>query len=954
MMASIFRILALRLAILAAIPHVSAGQSNWEFLGGPYGGRITGMAETSAGVLYASTYGAGLQRSTDGGESWAQINFSATHHNQTVHTIFVDLNDRIVVASAEGQIYASDTGSDFGLISEVTGFPTAFSRNPINGKLVLVLHDGSYGYSIFESADDGQSWSPIVQNSPLLAGGFFDFHLLATGSLIGVSSANGVVVSADGGLNFSTRNGAILNNAEPTFSLVVAPNGDLYRLTYKGIYRSSDQGASWTSIKGNLPGSHFSGRLLIHDGHLMFFNSSENTSGGQSVFSSVLGNSTWTRVSDEFLCYEGERFDVFVSSNGSLFSLFDGKGIRQSTDDGVTWSASDEGITAIDFHDLVETDQGTLIMSDGGGLSTFIPGNGAWLRYSFLSQPLNLKPAIMTFETGADAVVLNGNRIYSTLDGGRTWSARSNASYFFWTASRANGKIYAFATRQLDGTRVILRSDDQGVTWVVEYFFESTSGSFVMDYFAMDESRNAYVGVLEDDNSITVVRINLDSKSATPLRNVPYLHGLYEEYGRLFVVTSGSGAGWEVSYSDNQGGSFSELPIPNMIEPPGLKIYEDELFVLGPFGAVFRTSDEGSNWQNWLNFLEGHFTSTRNIVRTNLGNYYELVQNKGLFLRLPAIKIGQSIAFSPMTDREIRLGGFEPEVHSTCGLPVTLTSSDETIARVEGMQIIPLGEGSVQITASQSGSSYCEPAVPVQMSLNVIKSPQEIVLGTLPEITVASESFDLPATATSGLVVEFESTSPGISLTGKRVTVLEAGVVSITVRQPGNGIYHAAVEKSYLFCVRPNPPGLTLVTGTPSIISSNASGTHTWYKDGEAIPGQTNSIQVTDQGTYTAKVTVNSCESTLSDAVILAITGLDRDSEVNVFPNPVAVGGEIFVALPQQGPSWITLYDVQGRVVNHVKGDETEIRLTTGGLRPGLYLLEIRQHSARTIRLVIR
>lgn len=937
--------------------NVAVGQNLWHFLDGPYGGRITGMAETSTGILYAGTYGAGLQRSTNGGISWVQVNFTPTHHNQTVHVVFVDENDKIFVASAEGQIYVSDTGSNFELISEVVGFPTALSRNPTNGKLMLVLQDGSYNYSLFDSPNDGETWDLIAQNSPLMTGSFTDLNIKPDGTLVGVTGLNGVIVSIDGGLNFSPRNGSIPINVEPTYSMVVAPNGDLYRLTYKNIYRSADVGVTWTSIKGNLPGSHFSGRLLIRENSLFFFNAADNTSGSQSVFVSPLGTNTWTRVSNEFPVYEGERFNMFCSAVGGMFSITDGKGLWQSRDHGATWEHSDQGITAMDFQDLVETSERTLIMSDAGGLTTFDPAVSTWYRFSFSAQPFIAKPKVVTFDTGVDAMVVNGANIYSTSDGGRTWSTSLNSSYFFWTAAEANQKIYAYATRQMDGTRVILRSDDRGASWIVEYFFPSVGGGFNMEHFAMDENRNAYVGILEPDNSMSVQKINLDTKNQTLLHNTPFLFGLYAEEGGLYIVRPG--VGYQVLYSDNEGMSFTEIPnTPQMIEPPRIQVHGNELFLLGPFGAVFRTIDAGAHWESWLNLLEGYFTSTNDLVHTSTGNYYAVVQNKGLYIRLPALKLEQSITFAPMADREIRLGDFEPSVNATSGLLVTLVSSDETIARIEGNRIVPVSEGSVEITASQPGNDIFYPALPAQQTLNVVKSPQAITFNSLPGVTIASEPFDLSAISTSGLEVIFESTSLAISLSDKKVTMVQAGPATITASQPGDGMYLAAEDVIRTFCVNPLPPNLSIGTETARIITSDVTGMHTWYRDGVLLPGLSeNFIEATVSGTYTASVVVNTCESALSEGVPLVITDLESQtlSTDLVFPNPAAVNSTVSIELAEPGPGTVAIYDIKGKEVKHAASTEqATIPLETSGLAPGLYLVTIRQSSVRVRRLIIR
>src|SRR6266487_2683708 len=65
---------------------------------------------------------------------------------------------------------------------------------------------------------------------------------------------------------------------------------------------------------------------------------------------------------------------------------------------------------------------------------------------------------------------------------------------------------------------------------------------------------------------------------------------------------------------------------------------------------------------------------------------------------------------------------------------------------------------------------------------------------------------------------------------------------------------------------------VALCTGDSVILTSNAYGGNQWYKDGVAISGSTYSILiVTTAGNYTAKITVNGCESVSSNAIAVTV-----------------------------------------------------------------------------------
>ena len=58
--------------------------------------------------------------------------------------------------------------------------------------------------------------------------------------------------------------------------------------------------------------------------------------------------------------------------------------------------------------------------------------------------------------------------------------------------------------------------------------------------------------------------------------------------------------------------------------------------------------------------------------------------------------------------------------------------------------------------------------------------------------------------------------------------------------------------------------------GSHTILTSSSSTGNQWYKDGNAIAGATNpTLEVSESGTYTVKVSANGCTSEASaDAVI--------------------------------------------------------------------------------------
>jgi hypothetical protein len=70
-------VLALAAALLAvSLPMKGFSQSQvvWQQTNGPLGGWVTALIQNAAGQLVAATYGGGVFRSTDNGNTWMRIN----------------------------------------------------------------------------------------------------------------------------------------------------------------------------------------------------------------------------------------------------------------------------------------------------------------------------------------------------------------------------------------------------------------------------------------------------------------------------------------------------------------------------------------------------------------------------------------------------------------------------------------------------------------------------------------------------------------------------------------------------------------------------------------------------------------------------------------------------------------------------------------------------------------
>ncbi len=194
-------------------------------------------------------------------------------------------------------------------------------------------------------------------------------------------------------------------------------------------------------------------------------------------------------------------------------------------------------------------------------------------------------------------------------------------------------------------------------------------------------------------------------------------------------------------------------------------------------------------------------------------------------------KASQTITFASIPTRFAGSGAFQVFPIASSNLTVALSSSNTAVATVTGSSITPLTAGSTTISATQAGNVNFNAAVTVDRVLTVVNTPIAqtisfdrltprrvvgqtdiynraaalITASTAPNfyfadaLTIAQNtakaegSFQLVATASSGLPVSFASSVAGVAtISGSLCTPVSAGITLITATQAGNSAYSAA------------------------------------------------------------------------------------------------------------------------------------------------------------------
>jgi photosystem II stability/assembly factor-like uncharacterized protein len=245
----------------------SGGNSFAQILG-PEGGFIE-YDPKNAQVIYADTWFAGLNKSTDGGATWTALGIDIDNgHSETLSIARGDTN-RLLAVRTDGRVSRSTNGgASWADTFSVAGVAISSVR--------FAPSDDSHAYAasangrIWRSTDSGATWVELP-NAGLPAARVHDIEVdwtqplrvyLAFGAL-GVRQLWRGEVDAAGNATWFDASGALPAVSLPDLALTGLALDPLYEETLYaanilGVYRSTDGGESWAPFDQGLPNSFVS------------------------------------------------------------------------------------------------------------------------------------------------------------------------------------------------------------------------------------------------------------------------------------------------------------------------------------------------------------------------------------------------------------------------------------------------------------------------------------------------------------------------------------------------------------------------------------------------------------------------------------------------------------------------------------------------------------------------
>ncbi len=528
------------------------------------------------GVLFASLYD-GFYTSANNGTSWTRLNLENINGN-----IAVCPNGDIVMATNNAGLYVStDGGLTFGTAKYTYSSELFYSDGTIvstsNNVIFAKLFDQATNrYKLKRSSNRGVTWTDVV-----LPGAF-------------VGTYNLLQLSVDGA-------------------------GSVYLVTYDGIYKSTDNGTTWTSSKGNLTESYgYRARVYVSPTNELYFPVFKSNT--TALKKSVDGGTTWTDVGNT----PAEVFDF--AWIGAKWVIGSPNGVYTSADAGVTYINASTGITNLYPTDLYLASQNRLLVNstDNNVKSVISNDKGTtWANDQLSFQQFTNLP-----DGSLIGLITAGNKGYKSIDNGTTWQA-------YFTFSNGGGQQYFTP----NGTDHYIRTysdiwySNNLTTWskLAIAGLPNISDRNLQD-FAADTGGILYVQLYNyQTNSYEAYQILFGSAASLNQVQKPkklaYYKGkiyLYGSEGTL--ATTADGSVW-IKQSVPGGQGF-------------IIAARDYYFIPAYGGALWLSRDKGQTWQSvGLATTTGNYNNFTDVVVNELDGFAYATLNNSVVRKSAVIVI---------------------------------------------------------------------------------------------------------------------------------------------------------------------------------------------------------------------------------------------------------------------------------------------------------------------------
>lgn len=583
--------------------------AQWTALNGPPGGSGTDFEIDAAnGKLYSIINSEHLFVSSNDGASWTEISTAAN-----LYPYDLLINGNILLLLNYSNLYKSeDAGATWVRVSANNQFSGArkLYRLGSSSTFFIAGWDGLY-----VSEDAGVNWKKIYEGNYVT-----DLTITASGDVY-FSSSEGISKHAmpATGQQWAPENvSLVLSVSNNTIRLTNDATG-VYAITDYDVIKSSNNGASWPSIKtSTITESYFytSAWGKASNG-LYVFNPSYNT----AYFTGNNGTSWSAKTGLGTSSYINE---IRFADNNKAFVGVDNDGIFKTTDAASTWTQASTGINLAFGRSIVVSTSGRILISTGYNSKGYWfsdNAGAAWSRKSLANAVEKLKRLPNNTILG-----LGYSQLQYSTDNGSNWTAKTDGTTFqdvTFNTTFSSTTVYGV------GYSRISKSTD-GINWTDLSITGLPAGGYQGSMIAQDDSGNLFVYIYSYDTGQYEIYVitgitAAGTTGAASLLTIP-LGGNDEQYGlnviNMFVSNNKFYVGSydQIYITANQGSTWTSVNFSkNSLFP--IRKGSDYAISAGTTGSLYTSQDDGKTWVSTNQPTSG-YTYITAIAEDAAGDYY--------------------------------------------------------------------------------------------------------------------------------------------------------------------------------------------------------------------------------------------------------------------------------------------------------------------------------------------
>ena len=461
---------------------------------------------SSSATVYISTADDGVFRSTDGGQTWTEIESTLPYADLWTLAVNPTGPSALYAATAgDGIFKTTDRGATWtALSSGLTGaYVTQVAIDPTNPAIAYVA---TYDAGIVKTIDGGQTWTRVSSSLPRDAyssSGNPQFHALTVNPSAPATlytSFSGAQVSSSGSYTFftavfkSTNGGQNwapattgLGNRQVSVLAVDPTNGStVYAGTTSGVYKSTNGGTSWAAASTTFTARVYA--LAIDRANPATIYAGTSFTG---VFKSTNGGQNWTAMNsglpslrDIFsLAIDPSNSSTIYAGTYAQFlpdgTIF-GSAVFKSTNGGQSWTATNSAPTGLSAAFALAIDRvnpSTVYAGSYDGLFQTTNGGQSWAA---INSGLPSYPGVNALEidpvNSSTLYVGTYDGLFKSTNGGQSWAPVNAGDIPLFPISDLSEGLSVIYTLAVDPTNLevlyagtfgggVYKSTDGGKRW---------------------------------------------------------------------------------------------------------------------------------------------------------------------------------------------------------------------------------------------------------------------------------------------------------------------------------------------------------------------------------------------------------------------------------------------------------------------------------------------------------